>query len=302
MKVLVTGGSGFLGAALAGALRARGDEVVVTGRDERRLRKRLPAGITCVAWDPLDGPPPAAALAGVDAVVSLAGEPVEKGRWTKAKKARIRESRVGGTRNLVAGMLAVDPKPKSLVSASAIGYYGDRKQQVLYEESPPAGDFLAEVCAAWEAEAWKARAGGIRTAVARIGIVLGKGGGAYPRLAKPFRLFFGGTIGQGYGWMSWIHLDDVVGILLHLLDKDLSGVFNVTAPNPVSNAEFSRTLAGVLRRPCFAMVPPVALRLMLGEFATVVTASTRVKPLRTEASGYAFRFPRLREALLNLEA
>ncbi len=302
MKVLVTGGSGFLGAALVEALRGRGDEVVATGRDERRLRKRLPAGVTCVAWDPLEGPPPAAALSGVDAVVNLAGEPVEKGRWTKAKKARIRESRVAGTRNLVAGMLAADPKPRALVSASAIGYYGDRKQQILYEESTPAGDFLAEVCAAWEAEAWNARAGGIRTAVARIGIVLGRGGGAYPRLAKPFRFFFGGTIGQGYGWMSWIHVDDVIGILLHLLDKDLSGAFNLTAPNPVSNAEFSKTLASVLRRPCYAMVPAVALRLMLGEFATVVTSSTRVKPLRTEASGYAFKHPHLRAALQSLEA
>lgn len=299
MKVLVTGGGGFIGARLVEALRGRGDEVVVTGRSESRLRKRLPGGVTCVAWDPLAGPPPAAALAGVDGVVNLAGEPVASGRWTKAKKERIRESRVLGTRHLVAGMLAADPRPKVLVNASAIGYYGDRKQSWVYEESPPGNDFLAEVCEAWEAEAKTARP--VRTAIVRFGIVLGKGGGAYPAMSKPFRLFAGGTIGQGYAWMSWIHVADVVGLLLHCLDKDVAGVFNATAPNPVSNGEFSHTLAEVLHRPCFAMVPALALRLIKGEFAKVITASTRVKPLRTEASGYAFRFPRLREALLDLE-
>lgn len=302
MRVLVTGGSGFIGVPLVDGLRSRGDDVVVTGRDEGRLRKRLPAGVTTVAWDPMSGPPPAAAFAGVDGVVNLAGESVAFGRWNKAKKARIRESRVDGTRNLVAGMLAAEPRPKVLVNASAIGYYGDRKQVILYEESTPGGDFLAEVCKAWEAEAWKARDGAIRTAVVRLGIVLGRDGGAYRPMSRPFRLFAGGTIGQGYAWMSWIHEADVTGILLHLLDKDLSGVFNATAPNPVSNAEFSHTLASVLHRPCFAMVPPIALRLLKGEFAKVITASTRVKPLRTEASGYTFRFPRLREALENLEA
>ena len=299
MKVLVVGAGGFIGARLVEALRGRNDEVVVTGRSEGRLRKQFPGGITCVAWDPIAGPPPAEALAGVDAVVNLAGEPVASGRWTKAKKSRIRESRVTGTRNLVAGILAADPRPKALVSASAIGYYGDRKQSWVHEDSVPGNDFLAEVCRAWEAEAWKARP--VRTAVVRMGIVLGRDGGAYPQMSRPFRLFAGGTIGQGYAWMSWIHHADVTGILLHLLDKDVPGVFNATAPNPVSNGEFSHTLAGVLRRPCFAMVPPFALRLMKGEFAKVITSSTRARPLRTEASGYAFRFPRLREALLDLE-
>jgi len=298
MKVLVVGGGGFIGSKLVDALRSRNDEVVVTGRSEARLRKRFP-GIACVAWDPVTGPPPAAALAGVDGVVNLAGEPVASGRWTNAKKARIRESRVVGTRNLVAGLLAAEPRPKVLVSASAIGYYGDRKQQWVYEESPPGNDFLAEVCQEWEAETRKAQ--GVRTAIVRFGIVLGRDGGAYPQMSKPFRLFLGGTIGQGYAWMSWVHHADVIGILLHGLDKNLSGVFNATAPNPVSNGEFSHALAAVLHRPCFAMVPEIALRLIKGEFAKVITSSTRVKPLRTEASGYTFRFPRLREALQDLE-
>jgi hypothetical protein len=297
MKVLVVGGGGFIGARLVEALRGRNDEVVVTGRSEERLRRRLP-GVACVGWDPPSGPPPAAALAGVDAVVNVAGEPVARW-WTKARKASIRESRVLGTRNLVAGLLAADPRPKVLVNASAIGYYGDRKHEWVYEESPPGNDFLAEVCRAWEAEAWKARP--IRTAVVRFGIVLGKGGGAYPELKFPFRIFAGGTIGQGYGWMSWIHIADVVGVLLHCLDQDVAGVLNATSPNPVSNGEFARTLGAVLRRPSFVMMPAFALRLMKGEFAKVITSSIRVKPLRTEASGYTFRFPRLREALLDLE-
>jgi len=298
MKVLVVGGGGFIGSKLVEALRGRNDEVVVTGRDDARLRRRFP-GSPCVAWDPVEGPPPAAALAGVDAVVNLAGEPVASGRWTKAKKARIRESRVLGTHNLVAGLLAAEPRPKVLVNASAIGYYGDRKQQWVYEESPPGNDFLAEVCKAWEAEARKAHP--IRTAIARFGIVLGRDGGAYPQMSKPFRLFLGAAIGQGYAWMSWIHEADVTGILLHLLDKDVAGVFNAVAPNPVSNGEFSRTLAKVLHRPCAPMVPAFVIRLAKGEFAKVITSSTRVKPLRTEASGYAFRFPRLRETLQALE-
>ncbi len=298
MKVLVVGGGGFIGARLVEALRGRNDEVVVTGRNEGRLRRRFPDA-TCVAWDPVSGPPPAEALAGVDGVVNLAGEPVASGRWTKAKKERIRESRVLGTRNLVAAVLASDPRPRVLVNASAIGYYGDRKQSWVYEESPPGSDFLADVCQAWEAEAWRARP--VRTVVARFGIVLGRDGGAYPQMSLPFRLFAGGTIGQGYAWMSWVHGADVTGILLHSLDKDVSGALNATAPNPVSNAEFSHTLAEVLHRPCFAMVPKIALRLIKGEFAKVITSSTRVKPLRTEASGYAFRFPRIREALLDLE-
>jgi len=300
MKVLVVGGSGFIGARLVEALRGRDDEVVVTGRREGPLRKRFQTGVTCIAWDPPAGPPPADLLAGVDGIVNLAGEPVASGRWTAARKERIRESRVLGTRNLVAGFSAADPRPRVLVNASAIGYYGDRKQTWVYEESPPGKDFLAGVCEAWEAEARKARP--TRTAIVRFGIVLGRKGGAYPMMAKPFRWFFGGTIGQGYAWMSWIHLADVIGILLHCLDKDVSGVFNAVAPNPVSNGEFSHTLANVLRRPCVAMVPPIALRLLKGEFANVITSSTRVKPLRTEASGYTFRFPRLREALLDLEA
>lgn len=303
MKVLVVGGSGFVGARLVEALRARGDEVVVTGRSAARLEKQFGDGVGCVEWDPNRGPLPLGELTGVDGVVNLAGDPVHKGRWNKAKKARIRESRVVGTKNLVAALASVEPKPGVLVNASAIGWYGDRKHNWVHEDYPPAeNDYLSEVCQAWEAEARRAREAGIRTAIVRLGVVLGKGGGAYPPMAKPFRMYAGGRIGLGKAWMSWIHIDDVVGLILHCLDSEQAvGVYNATAPNPVSNVEFSKTLGEVLRRPSRMYVPAFMLRLAIGEFAQVVTASIRARPLRTLALGYEFKFPHLRAALLDIE-
>lgn len=302
MKVLIVGGSGFVGARLVEALRARGDEVVVTGRSAARLANQFGDGVHCVEWDPNRGPLPLRELAGVDGVVNLAGDPVHKGRWNKAKKERIRESRVVGTRNLVAALASAEPRPKVLVNASAIGWYGDRKHNWVHEDYPPATDYLAEVCQAWEAEARKAREAGVRTAIVRIGVVLGKGGGAYPPMSKPFRMFAGGRFDLGKAWMSWIHIDDVVGLLLYCLDHEAAvGVYNATAPNPVSNLEFTKTLGQVLKRPAFLYIPSFMLRLAKGEFAQVITASIRARPLRTLAIGYEFEFPHLREALLDLE-
>lgn len=302
MRVLVVGGSGFVGARLVEALRARGDEVVVTGRSEARLAKQFGDGVKGVEWDPNRGPLPLSELAGVDGVVNLAGDPVHKGRWNKAKKERIRESRVVGTKNLVAALASAEPKPTVLVNASAIGWYGDRKHNWVHEDYPPASDFLAQVCQAWEAEARKAREAGVRTAIVRLGVVLGKGGGAYPPMSKPFRMFAGGRIDLGKAWMSWIHIDDVVGLILHCLDNEAAaGVYNATAPNPVSNVEFTKTLGQVLKRPAFFYVPSFMLRLAKGEFAQVITASIRARPLRTLAIGYQFKFPHLRDALLDLE-
>jgi uncharacterized protein (TIGR01777 family) len=304
MKVLVVGGSGFVGTRLVGALRARGDrEVVVTGRSAERLAKQFGGDVRCVEWDPNRGPLPLSELNGVDGVVNLAGDPVHKGRWNKAKKERIRESRVVGTRNLVAALASADPRPGVLVNASAIGWYGDRKHNWVHEDYPPAeDDYLAEVCQAWEAEARRAREAGVRTAIVRLGVVLGRDGGAYPQMAKPFRMFAGGRIGLGKMWMSWIHVDDVVGLILHCLDCEQAvGVYNATAPHPVSNVEFTKTLGRVLKRPAFFYVPAFMLRWAKGEFARVITASIRARPLRTLAIGYEFKFPRLREALLDLE-
>lgn len=299
MRILVVGASGFIGNSLLRAVLARKDEAIATGRDARSLGRRLSPGAKAVAWDPNAGPIPVEALEGVDAVVNLAGEPVT-GRWTSAKKERIRRSRVEGTRNLVAGIAAAPKKPLVLVSASAIGYYGDGQHRVLHEGTPPAKDFLAGVCREWEGEAEKARSH-CRVAIARIGVVLGKGGGAYPQMSRPFRFFAGGRIGLGYRWFSWIHIDDVVGAILHLIDtRSAEGPFNLTAPQPVSNREFTAALAKTLRRPALFPVPPIALRILLGGFSEVVLTSQRVVPLRTQAAGYSYRYPDIAAALADL--
>lgn len=301
MKVLIVGGSGLVGRKLVEVLQHGGHEVAVSGRSEARLRSSLPAGVGCVEWDPNAAPIPAAALAGVDAVVNLAGEPVAKGRWTKAKKERIRASRVDGTRHLVEGMAAAPDGPRVLVSASAIGWYGDTKHNWVTEDAAPADDFLGEVCQAWEAEARRARDKGIRTAIVRVGVVLAKEG-AYRQMTRPFRMFVGGKIGLGKRWMSWIHVDDAAGLFAHCAESEEAvAVYNATAPNPVSNEEFTDTVAQVLKRPAVFPVPPMALHVILGGFATVVTSSQRVRPLRTIGIGYEFRFPRLEEAIRDLE-
>lgn len=301
MKLLIVGATGFVGRPLVAALGERGDEVVVAGRSGARLQEVFP-GLGAVEWDPRAGPVPAGALDGVEGVVSLAGEPVAGGRWTAAKKRRIRDSRVLGTRYLVESIRSAGAKPRVFVSASAIGYYGDTKHQWATEDSPPGRDYLAEVCTAWEAEAARAREAGVRTAIVRMGVVLGREGGAYPLMSRPFRMFVGGNIGLGKRWMSWIHLADTVGILLRCLDDaNANGAYNATAPHPVANEELTRTLAGVLRRPALFPVPPLALKVLLGGFAAVVLTSQRVRPLRTLGLGYEFRFPRLRAAVEDLE-
>jgi uncharacterized protein (TIGR01777 family) len=282
------------------ALKERGHEVVATGRDVARLRKAL-AGTTAVEWDPRAGPLPQAALEGVDGVVNLAGEPI-LGWWTRRKRAAIRESRVAGTRHLVAGLAAAERKPKALVSVSAVGYYGDTKHNLVHEDAPPGTDFLAEVCQAWEAEAGKARELGIRTALVRMGVVLGRDGGAYPKMTLPLRTGLGGTIGLGRFWMSWIHVADAVGALLHCLESERAHyVYNATAPNPCSNLEFTRTFGRLKRRPTPLPVPPVLLRALYGGSASLLTMSQRVRPVRTLGLGYVFRFPRIALAIADLE-
>jgi uncharacterized protein (TIGR01777 family) len=304
MKVLVVGASGFIGTPLVEALLERGDEVVAAARNGARLRNRLGEGVTGIEWDGASGPLPAEALAGVDGVINLAGDPVDKGRWNKGKKGRIRESRIATTRHLVEAMAAAEPKPAVLVNGSAIGIYGDRKHLVLTENSAAdEKDFLAGVCREWEAEAAKAREAGIRVAIVRTGVVLSKKGGAYPKMSRPFRFGLGGRIGLGKAWMGWIHLDDIVGIFLHCLDSESARhVYNGVSPNPVPNEEFTSVLASVLRVPALAWVPPIALRVLYGEFANVITASAHVTPLRTLAIGYEYQYPELRGAIENLEA
>jgi hypothetical protein len=231
-------------------------------------------------------------------VFNLAGEPVAEGRWTAERKRRIRDSRVLGTRNLVAGLAAQESRPRVLVSASAVGYYGDRDDEVLDETSSSGHGFLAEICVEWEREALAAERLGIRVVCVRTGIVLAPGGGALARMLTSFRLGAGGKLGSGRQWMAWIHLDDEVGILIHASqDARIRGAINAVGPRPVTNAEFTRALGHAIHRPAFLPVPMTALRLAFGEMSEILTASQRVLPREAERTGYTFKHPELAGAL-----
>ena len=279
MKIAVTGASGFIGGRLCDAARARGWGVITVGRTSGERR-----------WDPMSGPAP---LDGADVVVHLAGDPVASGRWTKAKMARIRDSRVVGTRNLVAGIRKA--KPMALVCASATGYYGDRGDEELTEDSPPGADFLAGVCREWEAEA---ESSGIRTVRVRIGVVLGADGGALGKMLLPFKLGLGGRLGHGRQWMSWIHRDDLVELILQAVEREsLSGPLLGTAPHPVTNLEFTKTLGRVLGRWTILPMPRPAARILLGMVCEVLYGSQKCRPKRTLENGFVFRHPELEPAL-----
>src|SRR4051794_4181126 len=288
MKVTVTGASGLIGTKLVERLRARGDEVTTLSRSA--------SSPEAVAWRPEEEPAPVRALAGRDAVVHLAGENVAQ-RWTEDAKRRIRSARELGTRNLVAGLEAADPRPRILVSSSAVGYYGPHGDEVLDEATPAGRDFLAEVCVVWEREADRAAALGLRVVKIRTGVVLDRSGGALAKMLPFFRLGIGGPVAGGGQYMPWIHVDDVVGMYLAALDgEDWDGPVNASAPEPVTNQTFSRALGRALRRPALAPVPAVAIRALYGEMAEIVTKGQRVLPRRTQALGYAFAHPDLDEA------
>ena len=279
MKIAVTGASGFIGSRLCDVARSRGHGIITLGRTSGERR-----------WDPMAGPAP---LAGADAVVHLAGDPVASGRWTKAKMARIRDSRVVGTRNLVAGIQ--EAKPRALVCSSATGYYGDRADEELTEDSPPGSDFLAGVCKEWEAEAAKS---GIRTVSLRTGIVLGPDGGALKKMLLPFKLGLGGRLGDGRQWMSWVHRDDLVDLILHALEREsVSGPLLGTAPQPATNLEFTKTLGRVLGRWTILPMPRLGARILLGKVYEVLFGSQKCRPRRTLESGFTFRHPELEPAL-----
>jgi uncharacterized protein (TIGR01777 family) len=299
-RVVVTGATGLIGRALVTELRARGEHVVALSRDEQRARRQLGAEVEVVTWaDPLSMPLPEAALAGSDSVIHLLGEPIAQ-RWSDDVKRRIRDSRVLGTRNVVAGLLKVAEaqRPKILVSQSAVGYYGPRGEEELTEAAPPGNDFVAEVVEAWEAEAQAAEDMGLRVVLTRTGVVLDAHGGALAKMLPPFRAGIGGPVGSGRQYLPWIHLDDVVGALLFCLDHDTaSGPVNLSAPRPVTNRDFSRALGRALHRPAFMPVPPVALKLLYGEMAEIVLEGQRAVPARLLELGYGFRHPDLDAAL-----
>lgn len=295
MRITITGATGLLGRRLVGALTSRGDSVTVLSRDPERAARDLHT--EAEAWDPLLAPAPARALAGRDAVVHLAGAPVAQ-RWSDAAKRDIRDSRSLGTRNLVAGILAAEPRPPVLVSASAVGYYGPRGDERLDETAPPGRDFLSAVCVAWEREALEAAGHGVRVAVMRTGIVLDAGGGALRTMLTPFRLGVGGPVAGGGQYMPWIHADDVAGLYVRAIDDEhFSGPVNVAAPEPVTNREFSKALGRALHRPAIAPVPGLALRALYGEMAEIVTEGQRAVPRRALELGYHFQYPDLDEAL-----
>jgi uncharacterized protein len=295
-RVTVTGATGLIGPRLVAALRERGDEVTVLSRSPERARERLD-GVAAVAWDAAGEPAPAEALEGRDAVVHLAGEPIAQ-RWNARVKRALRDSRVLGTRNLLAGLARLRERPRTLVSSSAVGYYGAHGEEPLDEEAPPGRDFLAQVCLEWEAEAARAQTLGMRAVQLRTGVVLDARGGALEKMLPPFRLGVGGPVAGGRQYVSWVHPDDVVGVALEALgDERFSGPVNTTAPEPVTNAELSRALGAALHRPAVLPVPGAALRLLYGEMAQIVTSGARVVPAKALVLGYEFRFGQLHGAL-----
>jgi hypothetical protein len=297
MRVLVTGASGLIGSALCDALLARGDEVVGLSRDPERARPTNPT-ITWHRWDPALERPPAGALDGVDAAVNLVGESLAQ-RWTERSKERILASRETATRNLVHAIASAEPRPKVLISQSAIGFYGDRGEAIIDESASAGQDFGASVCVAWEAAAREAEALGLRVVLVRTGLVLDRRSPLLTGLLPPFRLGLGGPLAGGRQYMSWIHLEDEVGILLWALDSDeLSGAINATAPAPATNRELSKALGRVLHRPAVLPVPKLAVRARMGrELADTVAGGQRVLPLRVLDGGYEFRHAEVEEAL-----
>ena len=290
LRIAVTGASGFLGSALSSTLTTSGHQVA-------RLVRRLPAPGE-IGWDPETARLDPEALSGLDAVIHLAGENIA-GRWTDSRRRRIRESRVAGTTLLAKALARSSRPPRVLVSASAIGIYGHRGDELLDETSEPGHGFLPEVGQAWEAAAAPAREAGIRTVFTRFGLVLAPQGGVLAQMLVPFELGLGGTLGDGRQWMSWIGLDDALGAILHALASDaIAGPVNVVAPEPVRNSEFTERLARILRRPAVLTVPAFALRLLFDGLADEgLLASTRVRPAVLEATGYRFRYPTLDAAL-----
>ena len=295
MKILISGASGLIGSALKTALSARGDRVL-------SLTRRNARNDSEITWDPSSNTLDPARLTNIDGVIHLAGENIASRRWTSAQKARIRDSRVQGTALLAQTLATISPPPKVFISASAIGYYGNRDDEILTEDSQPGSGFLPDVSIAWENAAKPAAAAGIRTVHPRIGIVLSPEGGALGKMLLPFKLGLGGIIGSGNQYMSWITLDDLVSLFLFAIDDEsISGAINAVSPTPVTNREFTKTLGRVLSRPTIFPLPAFAAKLALGEMAdALLLASTRVTSSRLENTNFSFAHPHLEPALRHL--
>lgn len=300
MKVAITGATGFVGSRLVELLNAEGHQLLVLTRNPTAAQKIFPNSVfnvEIVAYTPTESGSWQQAIAGCDAVINLAGEPIAEERWTLERKQSILKSRQLGTQKIVEAIAIANPKPSVLINASAIGYYGTSETATFEETSPPGNDFLAQVCQSWEAEAAKVLVTGTRLVILRLGIVLGMGG-AIAKMITPFKLFAGGPIGSGRQWFSWIHRDDLVNLILQALTRsDIEGVLNATAPNPVRMAEFSMVLGQVLKRPSWLAVPGFALEALLGDGAMVVLEGQQVLPLRTLTTGFEYQYPEVKQAL-----
>ena len=295
MRVVVTGGTGFIGSKLCGNLVAKGHEVILFTRDASRSRDELHPRIRVVSWAP--GAAWESWIDGAGAIVNLAGENIAQ-RWTEAAKRRIVASRVDAAARLCAAIEKAAVKPSVLVNAAAVGYYGPHGDEILDEDSPPGTDFLATTCVAWEEAALKAEALGLRVALIRTGVVLGGDGGALSKMLPPFKVFAGGPIGSGTQWVSWIHQDDLVALIVFAIENaNARGPINGTAPNPVTMKEFAKALGHALHRPSLIPAPAAAVRLLLGEMATVVLDGQRVVPRKAEGLGFRFRFTEVEAAL-----
>jgi uncharacterized protein (TIGR01777 family) len=301
MRVLITGGSGLIGGALARELGAASHDVVVLTRDPARV-KGLPANVRTVRWDGVSADGWGELAEGPDtAIVHLAGEGIADGRWTDERKRRIVDSRVKSSTAVAAAIRDAKVKPRVLLQGSAVGYYGPCGDEVVTEAHGPGNDFLSRVCIDWESSTAAVEALGVRRALLRTGIVLAREGGALPKMALPFRLFAGGPLGNGRQWVPWIHLADEVGAIRFLLENDAArGPFNLSAPDPVQNRDLGRSLGEALHRPSLLPTPAFALHLALGEMAGMVLEGQRAVPRALQDLGYAFRFPALGPALSDL--
>jgi uncharacterized protein len=299
MKIAITGATGFIGSLLADRLWNQRHHLILLSR--RPPRKTNVTKQEWIAWNPSGAGDWQQSLDGVDGIVNLAGEPIAAKRWTDAQKEKIRSSRIESTRALVKAIAKARDKPKFFISASAVGYYGPRGDETITEETAPGSDYLSRVCVAWEEEAKKAESYGVRVVLVRTGIVLDRGKGALAKMVPPFKFFAGGPLGSGNQWMPWIHIEDELGLLLFLIQNDKArGAFNATAPNPVTMAEFCKTLGDVLNRPSWASVPEGVLTLLVGEMAEMLLSGQRAVPEEALRLGYEFKYPSLMPALQSL--
>ncbi|MDJ0775783.1 MAG: TIGR01777 family oxidoreductase [Mastigocoleus sp. MO_167.B18] len=301
MKIAITGATGFVGSRLVERLISQGHELVILSRSIQRAQKVFPTtafkNLEIVGYTSTVSGDWQNAINGCDAVVNLAGEPIAEGRWTPERKKVILDSRKLGTQKIVEAIGNADSKPKVLVNASAIGYYGTSQTATFDETSSAGNDFLAQVTTEWESEAGKVKDLGVRLVILRFGIVLGMGG-ALGKMITPFKLFAGGPLGDGQQWFSWIHVDDVVGLILQALNNSqMEGIYNATAPEPVRMSQFCDTMGKVMNRPSWLPVPGFALEALLGEAATVVLQGQQVLPKRTLESGFEYKYPKLQTAL-----